>query len=379
MMRMIIKRVCSPGGRRWLAVVAAVLAACGVAGAVPASAVGSSPVPDWTKQAPAVHPTALTNAAMAYDAATGTVVLFGGAGRRGSMLGGTWTWDGTTWTKQAPATSPPARSDAAMAYDAATGTIVLFGGYGDRGGLGDTWTWDGSTWTQQHPATSPPFRYNASMAYDEATDTIVLFGGYGNASGYLSDTWTWDGSTWTQQHPATSPSFRELASMAYDEATGTIVLFGGEWTALGAQVPHVLGGTWTWDGTTWTKQASAASPSARYAASMAYDAATGTIVLFSGYGASFPPLSFGGTWTWDGSTWTKQAPAASPPPRGSRRWPTTRPPATSSCSAAPANTAIAVTPGPGVAEASAAGTRPAAAPGGPSAVSLSAPRCGPWP
>ncbi len=64
---------------------------------------------------------------MAYDAATGDVVLFGGAGRHG-RLGGTWTWDGSTWTKQAPATSPPARDGASMAYDAATGTVVLFGG-----------------------------------------------------------------------------------------------------------------------------------------------------------------------------------------------------------------------------------------------------------
>ncbi len=32
------------------------------------------------------------------------------------------------WTQQAPATSPPARDFASMAYDAATGNIVLFGG-----------------------------------------------------------------------------------------------------------------------------------------------------------------------------------------------------------------------------------------------------------
>jgi len=47
----------------------------------------------------------------------------------------------TTWTKQAPAASPPARRHAAMAYDAATGTVVLFGGEKLGGVLGDTWTW----------------------------------------------------------------------------------------------------------------------------------------------------------------------------------------------------------------------------------------------
>ena len=64
---------------------------------------------------------------MAYDPATGTVVLFGGTGH-GALLGDTWTWNGTTWTQQTPATSPPARESASMAYDAATGTVVLFGG-----------------------------------------------------------------------------------------------------------------------------------------------------------------------------------------------------------------------------------------------------------
>ena len=41
---------------------------------------------------------------------------------------------------------------------------------------------------------------------------------------------------------------------------------------------------------------------------MAYDAATGTVVLFDG------PIGSGngGTWTWDGSNWSKQAPATRP-------------------------------------------------------------------
>jgi hypothetical protein len=79
---------------------------------------------------------------MAYDAATGTIVLFGGEGPHG-VLSGTWTWDGSTWTRQAPATHPSAREDAAMAYDAATHTIVLFGG-SIGADVGDTWTWNSS-------------------------------------------------------------------------------------------------------------------------------------------------------------------------------------------------------------------------------------------
>ena len=46
-----------------------------------------------------------------------------------------------------PATSPSARGGSAMAYDAARGRVVLFGGADvDGTPLGDTWTWDGTTW-----------------------------------------------------------------------------------------------------------------------------------------------------------------------------------------------------------------------------------------
>jgi len=80
---------------------------------------------------------------MAYDAATGDVVMFGGVERFTGTYGGTWTWNGSAWTQQHPAVSPPSRADAAMAYDAATGDVVLFGGHGDGShtACSDTWIW----------------------------------------------------------------------------------------------------------------------------------------------------------------------------------------------------------------------------------------------
>src|SRR6266581_1529665 len=116
------------GGRRVCLVtgVAALLAA-GVPGACQSVALASSySILNWTKQHPAASPLARWDAPMAYDAATGNVVLFGGLG--GVTVNGTWTWDGATWAKQAPATSPPALLGASMAYDAAAGNVVLFGG-----------------------------------------------------------------------------------------------------------------------------------------------------------------------------------------------------------------------------------------------------------
>ena len=190
------------------------------------------------------------------------------------------------WTYQHPATNPPDRAGASMAYDRATGTVVLFGGE-DRYSFGDTWTWDGSTWTKQHPATSPSARELASMAYDAATGTVVLFGGIGHR--LFDDTWTWNGTTWTKQAPATHPSPRRLASMAYDTATGTDVLFGGYNTF---DPPSALNDTWTWDGTTWTKQSPATRPPRQGGVVIASDAASGTVVLWI-YGASDDQ-----TWTW---------------------------------------------------------------------------------
>ena len=243
---------------------------------------------------------------MAYDAATSQLVLFGGAGDSG-ILADTWTWDGSTWTQQSPATSPPALYYASMAYDAATSQLVLFGGADQTGLSAQTWTWDGSTWTQQAPAVSPPARQFASMAYDAATGQLILFGGYTQ-----NDTWTWDGSTWTELSPPASPSARSGPSMAYDPATSQLVLFGGGWGTT------IFADTWTWDGTTWTQQAPAISPGGRLYSPMAYDPAISQLVLFGGLGNQDSTDGlYGDTWSWDGSTWTQQAPypAVSPPAR----------------------------------------------------------------
>src|SRR5487761_1470297 len=149
------------------------------------------------------------------------------------------------------------------------------------------------TWTKQAPPVHPSARRNAVIAYDAATSNTVLFGGCCHPDGSsFGDTWTWDGTTWTQQHPATSPLVRYLASMTYDAATSTAVLFGGS-----SSSPN-LADTWTWDDTTWTQQHPATSPPGRAAAAMAYDAAAGSAVLFGGATTASGPYLKGDTWTW---------------------------------------------------------------------------------
>jgi hypothetical protein len=80
------------GGAGVFAVAAvAALAAFGVHGAAHLVAQRNSAAPlNWVKQAPRTGPqAALTGASMAYDAATGNIVLFGGANKRSFPLGGT--------------------------------------------------------------------------------------------------------------------------------------------------------------------------------------------------------------------------------------------------------------------------------------------------
>jgi hypothetical protein len=285
----------------------------GASGAPSASAV--SLTPNWIQLSPPSDPPARTAASMAYDPATGDVVLFGGADVTGGpeiLLSDTWTWDGSTWSEQFPSASPPALFGASLAYDQATGDLVLFGGISSDGDMSQTWTWDGTTWTQQvsttvPPAPVPPARHSAAMTYDQTSGQMVLFGGLDGRT-ILDDTWTWDGTTWTQQHPASKPSARYAASMTYDPATDNAVLFGGY---SGGQTG--LSDTWTWNGSTWTSSNPAIDPPARYGASMAYDAAISEVVLFGGYDEGAADLS--DMWTWNGTQWVPRSPSTSPPAR----------------------------------------------------------------
>ncbi|MCG2681743.1 MAG: S8 family serine peptidase, partial [Kiritimatiellae bacterium] len=255
---------------------------------------------NWTQKSPATSPPARYSTAMAYDAARGQVVLFGG--NTTGIMNDTWVWNGSNWTQKSPATNPPARSSHAMAYDAARGQVVLFGGNSSSGVLNDTWVWDGSNWTQKSPASSPPARFIHAMAYDAARGQVVLFGGNGN----LNDTWIWDGSNWSQKSPLLSPPAIGGHAMTYDAARGQVVLFGGI-----SGLSGKLNDTWVWDGSNWSQKSPASSPPARSSHAMAYDAAHEQVVLFGGNTTGI----MNDTWVWDGSNWTQEFPALSPPVR----------------------------------------------------------------
>lgn len=280
---------------------------------VAGSAGASDPTPVWTQLSPSPSPSARDAGSMVYDSSTGNLVLFGGEtdvtnssnpcqtqGETTGCPSDTWEWSGTQWSAETPATSPPGRVSPAMAYDAATGDVVLFGGDDHATLLADTWLYNGTTWTEPSSKSSPSGRWYASMAYDAATGDVVLFGGMNSSGVFLNDTWLWNGSTWTQATPSDSPPARGRAQMGYDPSTGEVVLFGG------GNNSEILGDTWAWNGTTWTELSPATSPPAQTAGNLDFDQQIGLLVLTASSNSAL--------WSWNGSTWTQETtPPTSPP------------------------------------------------------------------
>jgi Galactose oxidase, central domain len=257
----------------------------------------------WTEQDPARSPSARVGAAMVYDPATQQLLLFGGSSRpgtEGGYKGGTWVWTGRSWLLLHPATSPSPRHNADMIYDAATQSVILFGGY-DGHYLGDTWSWNGTTWTQLSPATSPSPRDGESFVYDPATQTGILYGGFNDSR--LSDTWSWNGTTWTELYPTTSPGVVTTAWQgAYDTASGQVLLFGGD--PGDGNPPQNL--TWTWTGTTWSQLSPATSPPGRVYGSMTYDPVLQRVVLLGGATNGSETEYPTAAWIWKNGTWARR-------------------------------------------------------------------------
>lgn len=183
-----------------------------------------------------------------------------------------------------------------------------------------------STWVRQTQAQSPSARWGAYLAYDAARQTAIMFGGTSCTSqscSTVNETWKWDGVSWTQLFPAHSPPPKADASMAYDPATQTIVLFGGSETTSrpgctrGANCT-TYNDTWTWNGSDWTQLTVKTSPPPRTGAAMGYNPSTAQFILFGGTQAQGDNgnCPYGDTWSWNGVTWAKVSLKVLPPGRG---------------------------------------------------------------
>jgi hypothetical protein len=247
-------------------------------------------------------PPARGYAAMAYDEAGKTLVLFGGVSDTG-YFNDTWIFNGTTWTQLSTVSAPTPRASAELVYDYPTHKLVLFGGYNGTY-LGDTLIFDGQTqqWTQAAPSRSPIPSSGVVGFADPLSGRAELFGGYdGNL--YQDQMWQWRGTTWTRLWPATLPGGRAYAPTA-NTPKKNVVLSNG----LG---DIVTSNTWLWDGMNWTQQFPATQPIALCCTSAAYDFKLGRVIVFGGFSSQDENV----TWVWSGSDWIQISPVTSPSPR----------------------------------------------------------------
>lgn len=255
----------------------------------------------WTELSEPVAPSPRWNEVLAYDTADSELLMVGGWD--GSQaLPDDWTFAGGHWS-EIPPPVPPERYGAQVAYDAADGYTLLFGGcantacYGSDVTLGDTWTYQAGVWTELHPAVSPPARGQGGMAYDPSCTCVVMFGGYHSGSSTLGDTWEFKAGAWTQVFPATHPPAGEGTALAYDTADGYLLLFGGGSNAT------VSSQTWKFQAGDWTLLNPVVAPPARMGPGLAYDAKDGYVLMQGGNTAG------GGyatdTWSFLDGNWTQ--------------------------------------------------------------------------
>ena len=109
---------------------------------------------DWAPANPPNRPAARSGHTLAFDSVRGRTILFGGLFAFTALaLDDTWEWDGAQWISFTPSQLPPGRTGHALAFDAARGRTVLFGGstVAPASVLGDTWEWNGTSWLQVSP------------------------------------------------------------------------------------------------------------------------------------------------------------------------------------------------------------------------------------
>jgi hypothetical protein len=232
----------------------------------------------WTQRLTTVSPSPRHLPAMCYDSVRNRCVLFGGT-NFSTAFGDTWEWDGTIWTQRTPASAPPARAESAMCFDVARGVAVLFGGSAPGVTMNDTWEWNGTTWTPRTFAIRPPDRGEHVMAYDSARNRTVLFSGDNS----LADTWEYDGSAWTQIATLGGPVRRSYATMAFDAGRGRIVMVGGR-----DDFDHEIPEQWEYDARGWRELFTQTSPIMGYGQGMAYDSQRARTVLYQGLDYSGP-------------------------------------------------------------------------------------------
>ncbi|HEV2231760.1 MAG TPA: hypothetical protein VGS18_06205, partial [Thermoplasmata archaeon] len=234
-------------------------------------------------------------------------------------------------------TCPSPRAGAMMAYDAALGGVLLFGGgvsfFGFTRAFNDTWLYRAGHWQNLSTSVgpSPSARFQAAMAWDSLDNDVLLFGGAAASGQTYGDTWTFNG-TWhniSSTVAATAPSPR--AGMAIsDSPSGYLLMYGGEaWNGSASVIlndfptsgcfplPHVAywfyGGSWipvkypacpNMDQSPTVTVPGDPPPCGRVGAALGWSPKNAHFVLYGGYGTTFSTTCSGpigylnDTWTY---------------------------------------------------------------------------------
>lgn len=267
-------------------------------------------------------PPARGGAGLAYDAETGYVVLFGGIDNLttapNTTFGDTWTFAGGHWT-QLQITGPGPRLGEYMAYDYRDHYIVMFGGgpyltLNSSLYFQDTWTFQNDSWTELNLAVHPDARGLGGFTFDVADDYLVMYGGMSSETDIHSDTWTFWGGAWHNITTAVHPPALLSPALAYDPTGGYVLLFSGATPDPAYEFGDDLEQTWTFSAGVWTNLTGSvlgSPPDGRVLSSMAFDPASGEMILYGGWNITTGQL-FGDTWVFIDNLWAQTFPSPSP-------------------------------------------------------------------
>ena len=290
------------------------------------------------------------SAGMAYDAATGSVVLYGGGYGWNGRRNDTWEFSGGNWSNisRTVGAGPPALVGPDMAYDSTDSAVVLYGGDSSRTFPNSTWEYTAGAWKNVTSGVSPGANYRGTLVDDPADSGVVLAAGE-NLTGFVRSTWEFHSGNWSRVNASVAPAGMFEAMGDYDPTLSRVVLYGGEngagynvadnqlwyfhsgnWTAEDrSTVPPMTGapqeafdatdhefvlliGNQTWtspDGRNWTALNTTREPGFHKDASMTYDWSDGYVLLFGGANAT---TTLGDTWAFSAGNWTKLSPKTAP-------------------------------------------------------------------
>lgn len=268
----------------------------------------------WNTLSPTTNPSSRERVGSATDG-TRVYVYGGQVNTTTSPYANLLAFDGTNWTELTAAGSGAGpRSSPVMAWDAARGKLVVFGGKGDAASwnnyLQDTWEWDTTNgWLQIGTASVPDKRWLTNGVYVPGIGVVFHGGNSQDAGGVTytdSLTWAYDGSNWSAI--ALGPTLQN-GVLVYRSTTHDLIY------ACGNSVASSTAGTDTWRldlGTmTWSQIVTATLPTSDNATGGPgltgptgyFNEATGKVVLHGGQGNGGPPSSL--TWEFDGTDWTE--------------------------------------------------------------------------